>query len=169
MIFFIFSEKDRKRANFIYLICVLIITLIFGDVIKMTKLGKNNKSSNFNRSSIVWFIIYIGIALVISLIVPFPISLILYIGIYLLLQTYRIKSIQKRDYYYPTTLDKGDNKTKSKRHSNKFFNSVSNTLFGDNLYSQFESQPLKFICMNCRKEHSDRSCPVCGSTAVRLG
>jgi hypothetical protein len=134
----------------------------------MTNLGKNNNLGNFNRSSIVWFIIYIGIALVISIVVPFPISLILYIGIYLLLQTYRIKSIQKR-YYYPTTMDKGDNNKKNKRHSNKFFNSISNSLFGDNLYSQFESQPLKFICMNCGKEHSGRSCPICGSTAVRLG
>ncbi len=78
---FLYFEKNRRRVNFIYLICVIIITLIFGDTIKMTKLGKNNNSSNFNRSSIVWFIIYVGIALAIFLIVPFPISLILYIGI----------------------------------------------------------------------------------------
>jgi hypothetical protein len=145
----------------------VIITLIFGDTIKMTKLGKNNNVGNFNRSSIVWLVIYIGIALAISITVPFPMSFILYIGIYLLLQNYRIKSIEKR-YYYPSTLDKGDNKTKNKR-SYKFFKSISNTLFGDNLYSQFESQPLKFICMNCGKEHSGRSCPLCGSSAVRLG
>jgi hypothetical protein len=146
----------------------MIITLISGDTIKMTKLGKNNNIGNFNRSSIVWLVIYIGIALAISITVPFPMSFILYIGIYLLLQNYRIKSIEKR-YYYPNILDKGDNKIKNKRSSNKFFNSISNILFGDNLYSQFESQPLKFICMNCGKEHSGRSCPLCGSTAVRLG
>ncbi len=100
----------------------------------MTKIGKNNNLSNFNKSAIVWFVIYITIGIAISFIVPFPLSLIAYIGIYLLLQTHRIKSIQKRYYYSETTnSDKGNNKTKGKGYSNKFFNSLSNTLFGDNL------------------------------------
>ena len=135
----------------------------------MTKIGKNNNLSNFNKSAIVWFVIYITIGIAISFIVPFPLSLIVYIGIYLLLQTHRIRSLQKRYYYSETNSDKGNNKTKGKRYPNKFFNSLSNTLFGDNLYSQIGSQPLKFVCMNCGKEHNDRACPSCGSTAVRLG
>ncbi|HXS59779.1 MAG TPA: hypothetical protein VN703_03090 [Candidatus Sulfopaludibacter sp.] len=131
----------------------------------MTKIGKNNNLSNFNRSPIVWFVIYIGIALAISFTVPFPLSLILYTGIYLIFQTYRIKSIQKR-FYHATDMNKTNKETKS---PNKFSDSISNKLFGGNQFPQFGHQPLKFICTNCGKEHSDRACPVCGSTAVRLG
>src|SRR5919107_4779862 len=131
----------------------------------MTKIGKNNNLSNFNKSAIAWFVIYITIGLAISFIVPFPLSLIVYIGIYLLLQTHRIKSIQKRYSYPETNSDKGNNNTKDKGYSNKFFNSLSNTLFGDNQFSPNGFQFLKFICMNCGKEHKDRACPSCGSTA----
>ena len=136
----------------------------------MAKIGKNNNLNNLNKSAVVWFVIYITIGIGISFIVPFPLSLIVYIGIYLLLQTHRIKSIQKR-YYYPETnnSDKGNNKTTGKKYSNKFFNSLSNTLFGDNQFLSNDSPPLKFVCMNCGKEHKDRVCPFCGSTAVRLG
>jgi len=135
----------------------------------MTKIGKNNNLNNFNRSAIAWFVIYITIGLAISFVVPFPLSLIVYIGIYLLLQTHRLKSIQKKHYYSETNSDKGNNKSKDKGYSNRFFNSISNTLFGDNQFSPSGSNPLKFICMNCGKEHKDRACPSCGSTAVRLG
>ncbi len=63
-----------------------------------------------------------------------------------------------------------ENKNKTtKKRPNKFLNSISNILFNDNLYSQFGPQPLKFVCMNCGKEHNERTCPVCGSNAVRLG
>ena len=79
----------------------------------MTKIGNNNNNnlSNFNKSAIAWFIIYIAIGLTISFIVPFPLSLIFYIGIYLLLQTHRIKSIQKRYHYSESNYDKENNKT----------------------------------------------------------
>jgi hypothetical protein len=135
----------------------------------MTKIGKNNNLNNFNKSAIAWFVIYVTIGIVLSFIVPFPLSLIVYIGIYLLLQTYRMKSIQKRYYYSKIGSDKGNDKTKNKGYSSKFFNSLSNTLFGDNHFSWNDSQSLKLICMNCGKEHKDRACPSCGSTAVRLG
>jgi hypothetical protein len=138
----------------------------------MTKIGNNNNNnnlSNFNKSAIAWFIIYIAIGLTISFIVPFPLSLIFYIGIYLLLQTHRIKSIQKRYHYSESNSDKENNKTKDKKYTNKFFKSLSNILFGDNQFLQNGSQSLKFFCMNCGKEHKDGTCPSCGSTAVRLG
>lgn len=134
---------------------------------ELAKIFKNNNLSNFNKSSIAWFIIYIGIALALSFTIPFPMSLIVYIGIYLFFQTYRLKSIQKR-FYSPTDLNKTDKGTKNK-HSNRFSNSISNALFGSDQFSQFGPQPLRFVCMNCGKEHSERVCPVCGSTAVRLG
>ncbi len=80
---------------------------------------------------------------------------------------YRLKSIQNKS-YHPDELNKTYKDTKNKG-SNKFFKSLSDSLFGDNKFSQYGSKPLKFICMNCGEEHSDRACPICGSTAVRLG
>jgi hypothetical protein len=134
----------------------------------MTKIEKYNNLGNFNKSSIIWFVIYIGTALAISFIIPFPLSLVFYLGIYLFLQSYRMESIQKR-FYSSVGLNKNiKNKTK-KKSPNKFLNSLSNILFNDNLYSQFDPQPLKFICMTCGKEHNQRTCPKCGSNAVRLG
>jgi hypothetical protein len=132
----------------------------------LVKIEKDNNLNKINRPSIVWFVIYIGIALAISFTVPFPLSLILYTAIYLIFQTYRFKSIRKRFYRAPD-INQTNKETKNK-DPNKFFNSLSNTLFGSNQSPQFGPQPLKFICMNCGKEHSDRTCPVCGSTAVRL-
>jgi hypothetical protein len=134
----------------------------------MTKIDKYDNLSNFNKSSIAWFAIYIGIALAVLFTIPFPLSLLFYLGIYLFLQSYRMESIQKRLFSH-TDLNKEDNNKTKKKGPNKFFNSISNILFNDNLYSQFGPQPLKFICMNCGKEHNERACPVCGSTAVRLG
>jgi hypothetical protein len=133
----------------------------------LTKIKKNNNWSNFNRSSIVWFVIYIGVALIISFTVPFPLSIILYTGIYLIFQTCRFKSIRKR-FYHTIDSNQTDKETKNKG-SNKFFRPFYNILFGGNQFPQFGPQPLKFICMNCGKEHSNRKCPVCGSTAVKLG
>lgn len=134
----------------------------------MTKIDKYDNLSNFNRSSVIWFAIYIGIALAVSFTVPFPLSLLFYLGIYLFLQSYRMESIQKRSYSSLGLNKDIKNKTK-KKSPNKFLNSISNILFNDNLYSQFGPQSLKFVCMTCGKEHNERACPVCGSTAVRLG
>ena len=133
----------------------------------MNKIGENNKLSNVNMSPIIWFAIYIGIGLAITFIVPFPLSFIVYIGIYLFLQMYRLKSIQNKN-YHSYGLNKA-NKGTNNKGSNKFFKSISNSLFGDNKFSQYNSEPLQFICMNCGKEHSKRSCPICGSKTVRLG
>lgn len=44
---------------------------------------------------------------------------------------------------------------------------ISNTLFG-NSHNSLISQPLRFVCMNCKKEHKERRCPNCGSGAVRV-
>jgi hypothetical protein len=132
----------------------------------MTKIDENNNLNNYNRSSIAWFIIYIAIGLAISFIIPFPLSLLVYLGIFFMLQSYRINKIQK-EYYLSKTSNNNNNYTKSNR-INRFIKSISNTLYS-NLYELAGSQPLRFYCMNCGKEHNKRSCPDCGSMAVRLG
>ena len=43
----------------------------------------------------------------------------------------------------------------------------SDTLFG-NPYNLLGSKPLRFVCMNCRKQHNERKCPNCGSGAVKV-
>ena len=53
----------------------------------MAKIDENNNlRNNFDKSSIAWFAIYIAIGLAISFAMPFPLSLLLYLGVFLLLQ-----------------------------------------------------------------------------------
>ena len=131
----------------------------------MAKIDENNNlKNNFDKSSIAWFAIYIAIGLAISFAVSFPYSLILYLGIFLLLQKYRLESIERRR--NSDTLSKTNSNPKDRGPFNGILNSISNTLYGDP-YGSFGYRPLRFCCMNCGREHKKRSCPACGSKAVR--
>ena len=86
-----------------------------------------------------------------------------------MLQSYRIDNIQKEYSYLSKTSNNNNNNNETKSNIvNKFFKSISNTLYS-NPFELAGSQPLRFYCMNCGKEHNKRSCPNCGSMAVRLG
>ena len=126
--------------------------------------GNNNLNDNFDKSSIAWFAIYIAIGLAISFAMPFPLSLLLYLGVFLLLQKYRLESIEKRR--SSDTLSKTNNNPKEKGLFNGILNSISDTLYADP-YGSFGYRHLRFCCMNCGREHKKRSCPACGSMAVR--
>ncbi len=131
----------------------------------MAKIDENNNlKNNFDKSSIAWFAIYIAIGLAISFAVPFPLSLLLYFGVFLLLQKYRLESIERRR--SSDTLSKTNSNPKDRGLFDGIINSISNTLYGDP-YGSFGYRPLRFCCTNCGREHKKRSCPVCGSMAVR--
>ncbi|MGN6614223.1 MAG: hypothetical protein ACTHKC_04200 [Candidatus Nitrosocosmicus sp.] len=85
----------------------------------MTKIGKYKNLGNFNRSSVIWFVLYIGIAIAISFIIPFPLSLVFSLGIYLFLQSYRMESIHKQ-FYNDKDLNKGNCETNNKGYLKKF-------------------------------------------------
>jgi len=129
----------------------------------MSKIGDYKNFSGLGKNYFVWFAIYITIGLVLSFTLPFPISLLMYIGIILILQAFRIRKIQH--FYQANTSDSSIKDIKNKRFRG-FIQSISDTLFY-NPYS-IGSEPLRFVCMNCKNEHKERRCPNCGSGAVKV-
>ncbi|HEY7108404.1 MAG TPA: hypothetical protein VH415_03155 [Nitrososphaeraceae archaeon] len=100
-----------------------------------------------------WFLIYIGISFVISLIIPFPVSLIVYLLLFVVLNFIRTD----------ITLRKSGMKDGVKG----LYKSMSSGFSNGNIPGNIGYSPIKFMCMNCSKEHNERTCPRCGSTAVR--
>jgi hypothetical protein len=93
----------------------------------------------------VWFAISIAISLTISILVPFPISLVTIIGVFILLNFYMRKRTMSRM--------RGGGGV-------GMFGSMS-SMFGDN--------SLKYYCMSCGTKHREAACPKCGSKMKRVG
>ena len=93
----------------------------------------------------IWFAISIGISLTISMLVPFPISLVTIIGVFILLNFYMRKRMMSR-------MGRGG--------GGGMFGSMS-SMFGDS--------SLKYYCISCRTKHREAPCPKCGSKMKRVG
>jgi hypothetical protein len=94
----------------------------------------------------MWLGISIGISLTISMLVPFPISLVAIIGVFILLNFYMRKRMMKR-------MGMG---------GGGMFGSISSSsMFGEN--------SLKYYCMSCGTQHKQAACPKCGSKMKRVG
>jgi hypothetical protein len=93
-------------------------------------------------NQMIWFAISIGISLTISILVPFPISLVTIIGVFILLNFYM------------------RNRMMSRMWGRGMFGSMS-SMFGDS--------SLKYYCMRCGTKHREAACPKCGSKMKRLG
>jgi hypothetical protein len=92
--------------------------------------------------------IYIAVGAVIALILPFPVSLLVALGAFLLLNFIRTRRMLKR-----AGVDiKG------------LFRSLSSASMNGGQYS-----PIKYYCMSCGKEHKKIACPNCGSKMKRVG
>lgn len=130
----------------------------------MAKIGEYKNFNGLDKNYFTWFAIYITIGLVLSFTIPFPTSLLAYVIIVMILQTHRLKKMQ--DNYRASKPPNSIKNTKNKEFRG-FRESISNTLFG-NSHNSLISQPLRFVCMNCKKEHKERRCPNCGSGAVRV-
>jgi hypothetical protein len=92
--------------------------------------------------------ISIGISLAISVILPFPISLLAIIGIFILLNYYMRKRMMRR-------MGMGGGGI-------GMFGSMSpSSIFGDISF--------KYYCMSCGTQHKQAACPKCGSKMKRVG
>jgi hypothetical protein len=94
----------------------------------------------------IWIGISIGISLAISMLVPFPISLVTIIGVFILLNFYMRKRMMSR-------MGVGGGGV-------GMFGSMS-SMFGDS--------SLKYYCMSCWTKHREAACPKCGSKMKRVG
>ena|ERR687887_861573 len=105
-------------------------------------MGYNNKQ--FLMNQLMWFGISIGISITISMLVPFPMSLVAILGVFILLNFYMRKRMMNR----------------MRRGGVGMFGSMS-SMFGDN--------SLKYYCMSCGTKHREVACPKCGSKMKRVG
>jgi hypothetical protein len=97
-----------------------------------------------------WSILYVGIGVVLVLVLPFPYDLASVLGLFVLINFLRSRSILKR---YGGTGGLRD-----------LLGSLSSSTSRND-----PSRPLTYYCMNCGKEHREIACPNCGSKMKRVG
>jgi len=94
-------------------------------------------------------LLYLGIALFLSLVFPFQIALIILLVVLVSLNIFRAERRLRKA---------GMGGIKG------CYKSLGNANSNDSEYTH-----LKFRCMNCGIEHNNVACPKCGSKAVRAG
>jgi len=95
-------------------------------------------------------LLYLGIATFLSVVLPFPIALLVLLVVLFSLNIVRAEIRLRKD---------GVGGIKG------WYKSLSSSGFGSS--NDYGYHPLKFSCMNCGKEHNKIACPRCGSKAVR--
>ena len=125
-------------------------------------IGNSNNNDTSNRqiqsNYWVWFIAYMGIGLAISFVVPFPISLVMVLLVFVALNATRMHIVLKRQ--------------GMQRGIKDLYKSMTSSLSSSNLNNSGANMgysPIKYYCMNCGYEHREYACPKCGSKAVRTG
>jgi hypothetical protein len=115
-----------------------------------SKSDDNNKDGQVQNNYWIWLIAYVGIGLVTSFIFPFPISLVVALLIFILLNAVRTDIALRRQ---------GIGGIKG------LYKSMSSSFGG----ARFGYSSIRFFCMNCGHEHRKDIYPNCGSKAVRVG
>ena len=92
----------------------------------------------------MWLGISLGISFAISILLPFPFSIVAIIGIFILLNIYLRKKMTGR---------------MGIRGGAGIFGSTS----------AVNDSSLKYYCMSCGRQHKEAACPECGSKMKRVG
>lgn len=106
----------------------------------------NSINKQFFINQLVWIGISFGISITISMLIPFPISLVAIVGTFLLLNFYLRKRMISR------------------------IGSVKGTIIGG-IFSPTSSDggSLKYYCMSCGTQHKQAFCFKCGSKMKKIG
>ncbi|MGH9923973.1 MAG: hypothetical protein ACRD5B_01215 [Nitrososphaeraceae archaeon] len=100
-----------------------------------------SNSRDFLSQQLMWIGISLVISLAISFIVPFPYSLPIIIGVFILLSFYVRQRAMKR------------------------MGMSGTSMFG----GYREGSTLSYYCMSCGTKHNQVACPKCGSKMKRVG
>jgi hypothetical protein len=101
------------------------------------------ENKEFLTQQLMWIVISIGISITISWFVPFPLSWVVIIGVFLVLSFYMRYRMMKK-------MGSGGG------------------MFGS-LSSPFSGNSVNYYCMSCGTKHREASCPRCGSKMKRVG
>ena len=103
-------------------------------------------NKQFVINQLVWIGISFGISILISMLIPFPLSLVVIVGTFLLLNFYLRKRMIAR------------------------IGSVRGTIMGG-MFSPTSADggSLKYFRMSCGIHHTQAACPKCGSKMKRIG
>ena len=99
---------------------------------------------NKHGCQLVWIGISFGISITISMLVPFPISLVVIVGTFLLLNFYLRRRMMAR-----------------------MGTSIMGGMFSPT--TSYGSSAVKYYCMSCGTQHKQIACPKCGSKMRRIG
>jgi hypothetical protein len=113
----------------------------------------NNNIGRMNY--LFWLLISLGIVVILSFVLPFPISFVVSLLVIFCLNIIRAEMTLRK-------AGMGGIKGLFKSFSSSGFGRGFGTGINSSLY-----QPLRFSCMNCGNEHNKIACPKCGSKAVR--
>ncbi|MFZ0220095.1 MAG: hypothetical protein WB988_26850 [Candidatus Nitrosopolaris sp.] len=105
--------------------------------------GNNNKQIVINQ--LVWIGISFGISITISMLVPFPVSLLAIFSVFIMLNLYMRRIMIKR----MGGIGGG---------------ATFGSMFGSN-----QNTLLKYYCMSCGTQHRHIVCPNCASKMKRVG
>ena len=105
----------------------------------------NNNNKQIVINQLVWIGISFGISITISMLVPFPVSLLAIFGVFIMLNLYMRRIMIKR----MGGIGGG---------------ATFGSMFGSN-----QNTSLKYYCMSCAMQHRHIACPNCGSKMKRVG
>lgn len=109
-----------------------------------------SNSRHFLLYTLKWMSIYIAIGFIAAMLLPFPASLVVAIGGFILVNFLRTLSMLKK-------------KGISMRG---LFGSLRSSDASPSMYGY---NPIKYYCMSCGNEHKEIACPRCGSKMKRIG
>jgi hypothetical protein len=124
------------------------------------------KDSNFKQlalNELKWLTIYLAVAFVIMLFLPFPADLAVASLAFLALSWYkRNLLLSKLGMENARSKDTGFELKKIKEFYKSIFSNVSHS-------TDYGQSQVKYYCMKCGNEHREIACPKCGSKMKRIG
>ena len=106
----------------------------------------DNDTKHFIIHRLKWSALFMGAGIILVFLLPFPLDFISVLGLLILVNFLRFRSVMKR---YG-----GMGRIKD--------------MFGS-LSSPFSGNSVNYYCMSCGTKHREASCPRCGSKMKRVG